>query len=62
MILTPCHCDEELKEMRRSLQRKVEKKVVVVKPPIVGMGLDTILELARDPFAFMWSVSFWLQA
>jgi hypothetical protein len=48
--------------MRRSLQRKVEKKVVVVKPPIVGMGLDTILELARDPFAFMWSVSFWLQA
>ena len=57
VILSPCHCDDELKEMRKLFRKKIEEKVVVVKFPVVGMGLNKILELARDPFAFMWNVS-----
>ena len=57
--LSPCHCDEDLKKMRRFYRRKSIPQILI-KRPVQGMGLDKILALAKDPFAFFWNVrAFW---
>ena len=56
VILTPCHCDEEMKELRRRLRLKPRPQIEAKKIKIEGMGLSRILALASDPFAFIWDV------
>ena len=57
VVLTRCHCDDVIKEMRKALMKKPEVKVGLgPRPKIVGMGLKKIRALAKDPFAFMWNV------